>query len=1016
MEKNNFNKYFNELISKVKDVLFYRIELYPDTHFSYISNSSTEIIGYTPEEIYKEPNIGLNFIFSIDFEILKKLNINDFLIQKTQITKSQRKDSITIWLENTIIALKDEENKVIALEGFAKDVTRQKSTESKIEYRLEFERLIADISSQFGKISYQQLDQAIDYALEKIGKFVEIDRSYVFMLSKDITKMSNSNEWCADGITPHIEDLQDLPSSLFPWWMEKLENFEIIRVDKVEDLPDEAISEREILIAQKIQSVLVVPVIFQNILLGYIGFDSVIKRKFWKDEDILLLKLLSELIANGLHRKITSNILKIAENRYKLLFENASDSIFIHELWGNFIDVNQVAIDILEFTRKELLNMSFRDIESDAFQDEISKRIEELIKYRQITFETEYITKSGKNIPFEIKSKIIEYNQVEAVLSIARDITTRKNTEAKLISSNRALNITNECNIALIMINDEMELLNEFCNIIVNTASYKLAWIGLLNVNTNDEINPDMLKPLVFAGEPEEFFIATKNHWNFTNWDQFTIEKSIKNVSVEYNNYLSDSANYPEEFVKSDFKSMISLPILINSRFYGLLNIFSNNYNSFSETEISLLKDVANYLGFGLSNINQRIKVKKAEEALAMEKEELAVTIGSIIDGVITIHIDGKIIMSNNAADSIFSENNVTLVGQYITEVLNLKIKYSIIGDIVQILHNNDFYELQEKNIIVERSDGSKRIILAKFSKIKDINFKISGLVFIFRDITEKIQIENQLALSQKMESIGLLAAGIAHEINTPMQYIGNNASFLKATIDTIREFFLFTSEIVNSTKSKAELELFDVINNKKAELDLNYLIEEIPKSIEQMQDGIQRVNKIISAIKNFSHPSQKEKQFYDINNGIELTVTLSKNVWKYCSEMKLDLNPDLPQVYCSIDEINQVLLNLIINSSHAFEEKQKSIPNFIGEIKISTNVQKNNCLIRIADNGTGIAEEYLNKIFDPFFTTKEVGKGTGQGLTISHDIIVNKHNGKIFVTSEVGEGTTFEILLPLNN
>jgi len=221
--------------------------------------------------------------------------------------------------------------------------------------------------------------------------------------------------------------------------------------------------------------------------------------------------------------------------------------------------------------------------------------------------------------------------------------------------------------------------------------------------------------------------------------------------------------------------------------------------------------------------------------------------------------------------------------------------------------------------------------------------------------------------------------------------------------------------DLVNISNDKNDIELLKEIDKKQQELDLDYLINEIPKSVAQMQDGIAKVNKIISAMKNFSHPSHNEKQFFDINKGIEITVTLSKNVWKYSSELKLDLSPDLPNVLCSVDEINQVILNLIINSSHAIEEKQKHDSNFQGIISISTEVIKKYCKITVSDNGIGIPIENINRIFDPFFTTKEVGKGTGQGLAITHDIIVNKHNGKIFVKSEVGVGTSFEVLLPLN-
>lgn len=301
------------------------------------------------------------------------------------------------------------------------------------------------------------------------------------------------------------------------------------------------------------------------------------------------------------------------------------------------------------------------------------------------------------------------------------------------------------------------------------------------------------------------------------------------------------------------------------------------------------------------------------------------------------------------------------------------------------------------------------------FSPIKNLKGEITNYLGIMEDITEKMIAENRNAISQKLESIGQLAAGIAHEINTPMQYINDNSSFLFDAFLSVEKFLSALEEKLNSSSCKEAEQFKNVIKKLKNENDLDYIISEIPKAIEQSQVGIERVTKIVRAMKDFAHPGAKEKSYCDINHGINVTVTISKNEWKYYADIELNLEDSLPDVYCLQDELNQVILNMIINSAHAIQEKFDKESGKKGIIKIETARENEYAVIRIMDNGKGIKQENLNKIFDPFFTTKQVGKGTGQGLAISHDIIVNKHNGEIYVDSKYGIGTTFIIKIPIN-
>ncbi|MES9919119.1 MAG: ATP-binding protein [Candidatus Thiodiazotropha sp.] len=186
-----------------------------------------------------------------------------------------------------------------------------------------------------------------------------------------------------------------------------------------------------------------------------------------------------------------------------------------------------------------------------------------------------------------------------------------------------------------------------------------------------------------------------------------------------------------------------------------------------------------------------------------------------------------------------------------------------------------------------------------------------------------------------------------------------------------------------------------------------------MPKSIQQTLDGVDRVATIVRAMKAFSHPGTEEKTLTDINKAVDSTVTVARNVWKYHSEMQLELDPSLPQVRCIPGPINEVILNIIVNAAHAITDMIGDSGN-MGLIKITTGREDKWVAIRIADSGTGIPEDARAHVFDPFFTTKDVGKGTGQGLSLSHKIIVDQHDGELSFETETGVGTTFIIRLPL--
>jgi PAS domain S-box-containing protein len=280
----------------------------------------------------------------------------------------------------------------------------------------------------------------------------------------------------------------------------------------------------------------------------------------------------------------------------------------------------------------------------------------------------------------------------------------------------------------------------------------------------------------------------------------------------------------------------------------------------------------------------------------------------------------------------------------------------------------------------------------------------------------EQLALETQLRHAQKLESIGQLAAGIAHEINTPVQYVGDNIRFFQEGFAARSQVLDKYAELAQACATAGvEVSLLDELRDTIDTTDMEYLTAEMPKAIQQSLEGIERIAKIVQSMKDFAHPGNAEKQAIDLNRAIESTITVARNEWKYVADIETDFQTDLPNVPCYLGELNQVVLNMIINAAHAITDVVGDGANGRGTIKISTRSAGQWVEIDIADTGSGIPEAIRSRVFDPFFTTKVVGKGTGQGLAISHNVIVEKHGGTISLESETGRGATFTIRLPLS-
>ncbi len=265
-------------------------------------------------------------------------------------------------------------------------------------------------------------------------------------------------------------------------------------------------------------------------------------------------------------------------------------------------------------------------------------------------------------------------------------------------------------------------------------------------------------------------------------------------------------------------------------------------------------------------------------------------------------------------------------------------------------------------------------------------------------DVTDRKEAELRLAAAERLESIGRLAAGVAHEINTPVQYVNDSVYFIR---EGVQELLAYCAQVRSAAAGETV-----------PPADLDYLQEHLPAALDRAVDGLTRVAEIVRSMKEFSHADQTAMAPVDLNRAIQSTLVVARSEYKYVADLVTDFG-ELPAVVCHGGQVNQVVLNLVVNAAHAIAERNKDTQQK-GNIIVTTRVEGGDVVISVKDDGGGIPDAIRHRIFEPFFTTKEVGRGTGQGLSIARSAIVQGHGGSLDFETEAGVGTTFHVRLPL--
>jgi PAS domain S-box-containing protein len=675
----------------------------------------------------------------------------------------------------------------------------------------------------------------------------------------------------------------------------------------------------------------------------------------YKPVDVRELRIRLQIGAQN----ILARALRESEERFRSAFECAGIGMAVLKTTGEFLQVSRVFCELLGYTSEEFLAMNFHAIasfpEPPTSQALLQQFLEEGLRSRE--FERNFVTKSGRAVCTSSTISVVLDSDERPTCFVlqVQDVTERKAAEEALRRSEGLLRAINDNLPDLIIVVDTEQRWKY-----VNPASLEILGYTpaeLMGTNAWATIHPE---------------------------DGATVAEAVEEVA----------SGKPGRMIQFRWRHK-------DGRWRHM------------ESQASLLRSPNGAIEGSVlvaRRIDDRLLAQQKLQAAYAETELFLRSIPSILIGLDT---QGRITRWNLTAATTFGLDASDVLGRSIE---GCGIKWShpdMKAEVANWLSTNTSHRCDD---LAYEHDGKTRFLSLEVRSISLEESERAGFIVTGADSTQRKGLEEQLRQAQKLEAIGQLAAGIAHEINTPTQYVSDNIRFLKDSWGAAAEFLDFCGTMRLEAEaggiSQESLEKFQPLYEKA---DFEYLLKEFPRALDQSLEGLQRVAKIVRGMKEFSHPGSKEKRAVNLNQAIESTITVTRNEWKYCAEVVTAFDEALPLVACLVGEFNQVVLNLIINATHAIAGALGEDSSEKGTITITTRRQENWAEITVADTGPGIPDEIRSRIFEPFFTTKAVGKGTGQGLALAHSVIVNLHQGQIWFDTEVGKGTTFFLRLPLD-
>ncbi|WP_432737448.1 PAS domain S-box protein [Maridesulfovibrio sp. FT414] len=789
----------------------------------------------------------------------------------------------------------------------------------------------------------------------------------------------------------------------------------------------------------------------------------------------LSVTLLGLLIFRKFSNPIFDTIAK-GEKDYRTLVENANSLIIKIDSNGLISFANRFATNFLGSKGSSIVGLSFLDLLGGTISDNLSSPQELTIFFGEGSGPHERICKNmhGDNfwIAWRTNISFLPNGECKEILCIGNDITSKykaleqlKNSEAryKSIFENSPLGIAysgkdgriSDCNdnLAEILGTTREKLLGLGADKVVNPKMHEAIIKAISGEKSYFEdtytsitggkttflraiFNPVLRKepPFEMIATIEDFTLRKKMERELAESErrfkgiakaspvgiiitdgagkvQYVNRRTLKLFNATREELLDSawiSYMHPADRINVIQNWFSSTPIACERLEFRIMNSDSTVYWLLGQ--IVEMEDTGNDTPGFVITITDISPLKDAE----LEHKRLTAVLDQSAEAILITDTAGIITYVNPAFELISGYSSAEIIGKKPNILKSGEHESSFYGELWETICRGNIWKGRFINL---DKNGRRFTQDTTIAPVRNEEGTIVNFVSVARDITHQLIIEAQLRQAQKLESIGELAAGIAHEINTPTQYVMTNVKFLDDSFSELITSLKRLNNIRNLVQSSSSMgriaiEAEDLIT----EDDLNYLTEEIPNAIKESTEGLRRIADIVKSVKQLAHPGETQKGFHDLNEIIRDAVTVSTNEWKYVADVEMILEEGMKPQNCLKGEMGQVILNLIVNSAHAIEQKSGRSGSTKGTIQITSRTENDSTIIAITDTGCGMPRHVIEKAFDPFFTTKTIGKGTGQGLAIAYNVIANVHQGSIVLESEEGIGTTVTIRLPTTN
>ena len=954
-----------------------------DGRFIKVNNQFCSLMGYSPEELKSETFLSMTYPEDRQGCLAYKDLILAGKKQPKFVKRQISRNGEIIWVTLSLSVVNDSAGKPHHLIAALEDISEQKRSEMVLQARLKLLDFSFDHSLEEVLIEIVNVIENLTNSEIGFHHFLSLDQ-------KNLTLQTWSTRTSTDVCKREDKDIVCSLEGAGVWADCIRTKTPIIHNDykslsHKKGLPDgHAPLIRE----------LVVPIIRNDKIVSVLGVGN--KSTNYTDSDIETATFLADLAWDIIERKKVEEELLLSEERFRSYFELGLIGMVIVDGNKKWIEINDKFCEIIGYSRKELENLTWFDFTHPDDIDKNKSLFEKMLsgEHDSYTMDKRYIRKNGEIVYVSILTGCTRKNDGSVDYQIAHimDITDRIKAEQDA-EWNLKLNST-LAGLYPSLVGAETNL-EETSEVILNEA-IQLTGSLFGNTLTIDEFGAtvkacsDLTNDCKVLKNDDCLFPVNEDGIYPALWGH-----SLNTLRPFFSN---NPASHPKSKGLPDghvtLTSYLSVPVILGDKLVGQIAV-ANKPEGYCQQDVDAMMHIGSYYALAIQRV-------RSQRELLASKELMENILDGIHAGILIIDPETKIIESiNNVALEMLCADKEQIIGQN----CNIFCWRTAMGDIfencpaeTQNMHDNEFR--------MKRMDGTSLPVSKTVLKDK-VNGEDRFIEIIF-DITKRKELERRLSIAQKLEAIGNLSAGIAHEINTPIQYLADNLIFLSESFEQM-------SSAINKHK-----EICQLYSNPKCEetslfwknIDMDYLLKEIPSALTQSMDGVERITRIVQAMKRFSHPGTDSKQMADINLALDNTVTVCKNEWKYNSDVVFDLQDDLPQIPCFINDLSQAFLNIVVNAAHSITSKMQGSSEK-GKITIRTSFVYPWIIIEIEDTGEGIPDEILPRIFDPFFTTKEVGLGTGQGLTLCYSIITEKHGGTIEFSSELGIGAKCTIKLP---